>query len=176
MIFRKPFNLFLITLGSLFLLASISLSTHAVIAEEDAPIVAIPQLENNALGNTKSIADYKGKLIYLDFWASWCGPCRQSFPFLHDLQEEYADSGFIVIAVNVDSTLEPALNFLEKFPTNYPILIDHKNEMSTTYGVQGLPTSFLIDENGTVIYKHLGFKERDKKWITALVKQNLPKS
>ena len=174
MTFRKTLNVFVIAISSLLLRSSVSLTAHVIISDEKAPVVAIPELENNLLGSSKSIADYKGKLIYLDFWASWCGPCRQSFPFLHDLQEQYADNGFVVIAVNVDSTLEQALSFLEKFPTNYPILIDHKNEMSATYEVQGLPTSFLIDENGTVIYKHLGFKEHDKKWITVLVEQNLP--
>ena len=85
-----------------------------------------------------------------------------------------ANQGFEVIAVNVDAKLSDALRFLKKFPIDYPILLDSAYTMAQIYEVQGLPTAYLIDTEGNVIYKHLGFKEADKKWITALIEQNLP--
>jgi thiol-disulfide isomerase/thioredoxin len=159
------------TLSLILLL--LTLPAYSVEADEPAPIIALPQLENNVAGKMTSIADYKGKLIYLDFWASWCGPCRQSFPFLKEIRQQYVDQGFEIIAVNVDAKLEDGLRFLKKFPVDYPTLLDPKGVMSRAYLVQGLPTAFLIDREGNIIYEHLGFKERDKKWITALIEQNI---
>lgn len=156
------------------LLLAITLPAHSLNAEEQAPVVPLQQLENNVAGKTTSIADYKGKLIYLDFWASWCGPCRQSFPFLKEIRNKYVDQGFEIISVNVDVDLKDALGFLNSFPVNYPMLLDPDATMAAVYQVQGLPTAYLIDSEGNIVYKHLGFKERDKKWITALIEQNLP--
>lgn len=158
----------------LILLPLISHTSYSVEAEDIAPVVELPLLEDGIAGRTNSIANHKGKLIYLDFWASWCGPCRQSFPFLQKIRTQYANQGFEVIAVNVDAKLSDALRFLKKFPIDYPILLDSAYTMAQIYEVQGLPTAYLIDTEGKVIYKHLGFKEADKKWITALIEQNLP--
>ncbi len=157
----------------LFTLLFLAIPTLAIIAEDKAPHVALPLLEDHQPGKTTGINDYKGKLVYLDFWASWCGPCRQSFPFLKQLKEQYAEQGFEVVSVNVDTSLEPALKFLKDHPVNHPILLDPNGKMAERYGVQGLPTAFIIDRDGVVVYKHLGFKEKDKAWITALVRQNL---
>jgi thiol-disulfide isomerase/thioredoxin len=157
-----------------FIVTTITMNSYAVEAEEKAPIVELQRLEGETAANIISINDYKGKLIYLDFWASWCGPCRQSFPFLQDIRTRYANQGFEVIAVNVDAQLSDALRFLKQFPVDYPVLLDPKYTMAQTYAVQGLPTAYLIDTEGNVIYKHLGFKEADKQWITALIEQQLP--
>lgn len=164
--------------ASLFLLIAMPLIvpfTYAVEAEETAPVIKLPRLQEQAAGEITSIADYKGKLIYLDFWASWCGPCRQSFPVLQKIRTQYADQGFEVIAVNLDTELAPALKFLNQFPVDYPILLDPQYTMANTYGIQGLPTAYLINHEGTVIYKHLGFKKTDEKWLTALIEQHLPR-
>ncbi len=159
---------------SLILLIN-AVPSYAVEADDFAPIVDLPQLVDNKPGDKTNLLAHKGKLIYLDFWASWCGPCRQSFPFLQEIRNKYADQGFEVVAVNVDTELAPALRFLKQFPVNYPILLDHDAEKALSYGVQGLPTAYLINQRGQIVYKHLGFKEKDKKWITALIEQNLPK-
>lgn len=161
-------------LFSLILVISV-IPSYAVEADEFAPIVDLPQLKGDKAGSKTNLLEHKGKLIYLDFWASWCGPCRQSFPFLQEIRNKYADQGFEVVAVNVDTNLAPALRFLEKFPVNYPILLDHSAEKAQAYSVQGLPTAYLINQRGQIIYKHLGFKEKDKQWIIALIEQNLPK-
>ncbi len=166
---------------TLITLLCLLISSHTLAEKNDkespeaqaAPHIPLPLLENGAAGRTSGINDHKGKIIYLDFWASWCGPCRQSFPFLQNLRDQYHDQGFEIVAVNVDVELKDALSFLQNYPVDYPILLDPEGIMATTYGVQGLPTSFIIDRDGNVVYAHLGFKEKDKQWITALIKQNL---
>lgn len=140
---------------------------------QQAPNTPAKMLVNNLPGKLSSIADYKGKLIYLDFWASWCGPCRQSFPFLKNIRNKYADQGFEVVAVNVDSELKSALTFLKKHPVDYPVLLDPKGTMASAYSVHGLPTAYIIDRKGAIVYEHLGFKEKDKKWLIALIEQHL---
>ncbi len=150
-----------------------TLPSYAIDADDQAPSIPLKQLEGNIISKITEVNTYKGKLIYLDFWASWCGPCRQSFPFLNKIRNQYSSQGFEVIAVNVDTELADARKFLKNFPVDYPILLDPEGKMPIAYDIRGLPTAFIIDRQGTVVYKHLGFKERDKKWITALIEQNL---
>jgi len=154
-------------------LALIGLSSHAVEVGEIAPATPVNILEGTASGQAASIADYKGQLVYLDFWASWCGPCRVSLPILNEIRKEYASKGFEVVAVNVDENLDDALKFLNKYPVDYPILLDPKGQMPKAYQIPGMPTAFLLDREGTVIYKHVGFKKKDREKIISLIEKNL---
>lgn len=157
---------------SLFLVLAIS-PVYALEVGDSVQSVPLKLLENKAPGQAASIADYKGKLVYLDFWASWCGPCRVSLPILNEIRKEYGARGFEVVAVNVDENLDDALGFLEKRPVDYPILLDPKGTMPKLYDVKGMPTAYLIDENGTVLYKHVGFKKKDRKKIESLLDKYL---
>jgi len=156
---------------SLFLAASLP----AVALEEGEMSVNVPLnlLEDKASGQTVGIDDFKGQLVYLDFWASWCGPCRQSLPILNEIREEFKGKGFEVVAVNVDENLKDALGFLDRYPVSYPILLDPKGEMPKAYDVKGMPTAYLLDSTGKIIYKHVGFKKKDRKKIVELIKKNL---
>lgn len=154
---------------------SISIALNSYSAEKGSRAISIPLklLENSKAGKTVGVNTYQGKLIYVDFWASWCGPCRKSLPILNEIRAQYSNQGFEVVAVNVDEKLEDALKFLEKYPVDYPILLDPKGSMPKAYNIKGMPTAFLVDETGKIIYKHTGFKKRDRKKIEKLINQHL---
>lgn len=105
-----------------------------------------------------SLADLKGQVIYLDFWASWCTPCRHSFPWMNQLQQRYGDKGFRVIAVNLDKDRALASRFASETQPQFSILYDD-GSVAERYGVQAMPTSYLIDRKGHIVASHLGFRE-----------------
>lgn len=100
---------------------------------------------------------YKGKVVYVDFWASWCGPCRQSFPWMNHLQEKFAGQGLVVVAVNVDENRDDANAFLKQIPAHFPIVFDPHGQVAESYHVPGMPTTFLIDKQGKVRESRVGF-------------------
>lgn len=103
----------------------------------------------------------KGKLVYLDFWASWCGPCKHSVPWMNALLEKYQSRGLEVIAINLDQKAEDAQKFLEAYPANFKVAFDDKGLTPRLYGVKGMPTSYLIGRDGTILFQHMGFNEKD---------------
>ena len=106
---------------------------------------------------------YRGKVVYVDFWASWCGPCRQSFPWLDGLIHSYRSQNFVVIGVNVDKDRDRAEHFLNEFPAEFPIVYDPKGELASAYNVAGMPSGILIDRTGHVRFQHAGFSEKQKE-------------
>lgn len=113
-------------------------------------------------GNVK-LSGAAGSVVYLDFWASWCGPCRQSFPWMNSLQEKYRVRGLQVIGVNLDSKNEDVQKFLSKLPAKFTVAFDSKGTTPKVYGVKGMPTSFLIGRDGRIIFEHTGFREVDRE-------------
>ncbi len=105
---------------------------------------------------------YRGKVVYVDFWASWCAPCKQSFPWLDGLVREYQSQNFVVIGVNVDKDRDKAERFLTDTPADFPILYDPTGELATAYKVAGMPSGILIDRTGHVRFQHAGFSEKQK--------------
>ena len=115
-----------------------------------------------------SLSEYRGKVIYLDFWASWCGPCRKSLPLLNELRNELKDRGFEVLAINVDETREEGLRFLREYPVDYPTLFDDQST-AATYQLRGMPTAYLIDHEGKLHSQHVGFNPKDMTSIRSEV-------
>ncbi|MGB5326190.1 MAG: TlpA disulfide reductase family protein, partial [Pseudomonadales bacterium] len=109
--------------------------------------------------------NYRGKLVYLDFWASWCGPCKSSFPFMSALQDRYSDRGLVIIAVNVDRDSTEAMHFLEKFPAGFPVVMNPDGNLASEFKVLGMPSSYLIDASGAVVWSHKGFRKGDDEII-----------
>jgi thiol-disulfide isomerase/thioredoxin len=105
----------------------------------------------------------RGKVVLVDFWASWCAPCLHSFPWMNDLQKSHGGAGFVIVAVNVDQDPALADAFLKKVPAQFRVEYDAKGELARQFGVQAMPTSFLIDRDGNVRVHHAGFKEKQRE-------------
>jgi cytochrome c biogenesis protein CcmG/thiol:disulfide interchange protein DsbE len=108
------------------------------------------------------LSAYRGKVVYVDFWASWCGPCRESFPWLDTLMREYGGKNLVVIGVNVDHDRDRAERFLNETPAVFPIVYDPQGDIATTFKVTGMPNAILIDRNGKVRFQHTGFSAKKK--------------
>jgi cytochrome c biogenesis protein CcmG, thiol:disulfide interchange protein DsbE len=115
-----------------------------------------------AHGAGLDLSAYRGKVVYLDFWASWCTPCRQSFPWLGGLVNRYGTKDLVVIGVNVDQNHELAEEFLNATPANFPIIYDPHGEIATAFKVMGMPSAVLLDRAGHVRFQHVGFSEKRK--------------
>jgi cytochrome c biogenesis protein CcmG/thiol:disulfide interchange protein DsbE len=124
-----------------------------------APAFSLPQ----AGAGQQTLADLKGQVIYLDFWASWCGPCRQSFPWMNEMQAKYGNKGFKVLAINVDAKTADAEQFLAQTPARFAVAFDAKGETPGRYAIKGMPSSVLIGADGKVISVHAGFKQGDRE-------------
>jgi thiol-disulfide isomerase/thioredoxin len=103
------------------------------------------------------IKHHQGDVIYLDFWASWCGPCRKSFPWMNKIQSEHQSEGFTVISINVDSEQTLATEFLTNNPAKFTVVYDPKGELARFFKIQGMPSSLIIDKKGNIKYAHSGF-------------------
>lgn len=112
---------------------------------------------------TKAVQKNKGKVVLIDFWASWCGPCKKSFPWMNEIQEKYSKQGLKIIAVNLDTERELADKFLKSSPANFEVLFDPKGVSAEKFNVQAMPSSYLYDKTGKQRTKHFGFLEREKE-------------
>ena len=113
-------------------------------------------------GKTISSADFKGKVVVLDFWATWCPPCRAEIPGFVELQKQYGKDGVAVIGASVDSSDEIAAvkKFAEKFGINYPVGLADQDAVRAFGGVDAIPTTFIIDRDGRIVSRHMGFTEK----------------
>ena len=102
-----------------------------------------------------------GRVVYLDFWASWCGPCKQSFPWMESMKTAYAAQGLEIVTVNLDSKRADADKFLEQFHPTFDVRFDPKGELAELYKVHGMPSSLLIDRQGVTRFSHVGFRPID---------------
>jgi thiol-disulfide isomerase/thioredoxin len=103
---------------------------------------------------------YRGKVVYIDFWASWCAPCRESFPWLDQLERQFGSKDLVVIGVNVDHDRDSAERFLNENFVSFPIVYDPLGKIATAYKVKGMPSSVLIDRAGQVRFEHIGFSSK----------------
>jgi cytochrome c biogenesis protein CcmG/thiol:disulfide interchange protein DsbE len=108
------------------------------------------------------LSAYRGKVVYVDFWASWCGPCRESFPWLDELVREYRSKDLVVIGINVDKDRDRAERFLNETPADFPIIYDPRGDLASEYKVAGMPSAVLIDRAGHIRFQHAGFSVKQK--------------
>ena len=121
-----------------------------------------------------ALAAYSGKLVYVDFWASWCGPCAQSFPWLNQVQEKYGPD-LTVVGVNVDADAKAADGFLKKHPARFDIVRDPDGRLAEFYKIEGMPSSVLIGPDGRVLHKHSGFRTHPTAEYEAAIRAALPR-
>ena len=105
----------------------------------------------------QALAQHKGEVVYLDFWASWCVPCRKSFPWMNMVQEKYQTKGFSVISVNLDADYALAQKFLKENPASFSVIYDPKGKLAKHFKIQGMPSSMLIGRDGKIKQRHTGF-------------------
>ena len=125
--------------------------------ETPAPDFQLPTRD----GGTVRLSDLKGKVVYLDFWATWCPPCRRSFPWMNTLQERYGKDGLVVVAVSLDHSHKNMDRFLKQTRPTFVIAFDREGKVGDAYHVQAMPTSYLIDRQGRIRLIHQGFRQRD---------------
>lgn len=113
----------------------------------------------DSTGELVSLDRLRGRVIYVDFWASWCGPCRRSFPWMNELRRRYLDQGLTIVGINVDKKKTDAERFLLQTPASFTILYDAAGATPNTWGVRAMPSSYLIDRQGRVVAVEAGFTE-----------------
>jgi len=109
-------------------------------------------------GKNIKLSEHRGSVVMVNFWASWCGPCRQEMPILEQLYKRYQDLGFVILGVNTDENPANSRILLKDISVTFPVLFDSKNNIVKKYDVQAMPTTYLIDRNGNLRYVHKGYK------------------
>ena len=151
-----------LTLLAVVAMGLLPASAMAVSAGDPAPDFRLPVLGTKA---EQSLQDHRGQVVYLDFWASWCAPCRKSMPFMEALHQELASEGLRILAVNLDDEQALALKFVERYGVTYTNLFDGMATLPEMYKVMGMPTAVLIDRKGVVRWVHAGFSSKDEAEI-----------
>lgn len=120
-----------------------------------------------------NLSDYKDKVLYVDFWASWCVPCRKSFPWLESMHEKYSESGLEIITISLDKKSEDMEKFLSNYPISFKNIHDPNQLIAANYKIIGMPTSFIYNKSGDLIKVHAGYREKDKAALENLIVEHL---
>jgi cytochrome c biogenesis protein CcmG, thiol:disulfide interchange protein DsbE len=143
-----------------------SMTAQALETGDAAPALKLPTATASA---PMELAALKGKVVYVDFWASWCGPCKQSFPWMNDMQSKYAERGLEVVAINVDAKMADAQKFLAISPARFTVAFDAAGVTPKQFAIKGMPTSYLIDREGKITRVHSGFRDSDRSELEGAI-------
>ena len=138
-------------LGALLSLSQLSMASEVEGAAPDFTL-------KSKAGSNIRLQDLRGEVVLLNFWASWCGPCREEMPLMDKIYQQYKDLGFTILAVNVDEDSADADRFLASVPVSFPVLYDNQSKVSEQYKVDAMPTTVLIDRDGNKRFLHRGYK------------------
>jgi len=152
---------------------AIALLTSARGAAGDTAPRPAPAFTLPTLAGTVSLDSLRGRPVYVDFWASWCGPCRKSFPWMNDLQKRFGPRGLVVVAINLDKDRRPAEAFLREMSPAFTVAFDPAGRTAEAYGVPAMPSSFLVDAAGRIVATHAGFDSRKTAEIETRIQEVL---
>lgn len=138
----------------------------AVGLQDEAPDFTLKSLD----GGNLRLEEYRGQVVLINFWASWCGPCRQEMPLLDRLHHRYEDTGFAVLGINVEGDSDSAQEIVDKTKVTFPILIDVGQKVSELYNLEAMPSTVVVDRDGVIRYIHLGYKPGDEAKYVEVVK------
>lgn len=160
-----------LTICSVLLMMALSLNAHALSVGQASPDFTLP----SSTGKNIRLQELRGQVVLINFWASWCGPCRQEMPLLEDIYKKYSKLGFTILGINVEQDSSKAATYLRDVPVTFPILFDTQNTLSKLYDVNAMPTTVIVDRSGKIRYIHAGYKpgyeETYKKQIKDLIKE-----
>ena len=156
-----------------FVLAALMVPSLATAADQllpaaQAPVTPACTLTVQGEQAPTGLDKFRGQVVYVDFWASWCGPCRQSFPFMNQLQAEFADQDLAVLAINLDEEASEAQTFLASHPASFKVVGGANQECASSFHVEAMPSTYLIDRAGKVRYIHHGFRAGDVELLRGL--------
>jgi len=140
----------------------LSVCAYAAPTAPAAPTPAPDFTLKSATGENIRLAEMRGKVVMLNFWASWCGPCRQEMPLLDGIAKKYSKMGFVLLGVNVEQESTDAKKMLKELGVSFPILFDTDNKLSVMYKLEGMPTSVMIDKKGKIRYIDNGYRPGDE--------------
>ena len=163
---RKYSNLLPGLLLAAFTVLSTPYSVTAAEVGKPAPDFTLKSLG----GQNLKLSEMAGNVVLINFWASWCGPCREEMPLLNSLHNRYEPLGFTVLGVNVEEDVNGAKGFLKNFPVDFPVLLDSDNRVSKQYKVIAMPTTIVVDRDGNMRYLHQGYKSGDEAKYRQMVK------
>lgn len=150
------------------LLAALAIiSAASVQANDAAPDFTL----KSTTGDNVRLAEQRGTVVMLNFWASWCAPCRKEMPLLDELYQRYKDAGFVLYGVNVESDTAAADKLLEDIPVSFPVLYDPTSEVSKLYSVDAMPTTILIDRDGNIRHVNRGYRSGDEEKYRTQIKE-----
>ena len=158
----------LLAIATVFLFVSV---TNAEIAEGHAPDFTL----KSRGGENLKLSEYRGDVVMINFWASWCGPCRQEMPLLEELYKKYSDLGFTLLAVNVEEDSSKADGLLREIPVTFPVLFDNTNKVTKLYNVVAMPSTVIVDRDGNIRYIHKGYlpgyEDEYQKQVKELIRE-----
>ena len=143
-------------------MAAIVLASGAFAASGDSSGPAPSFTLTTLTGQPDGLSQYKGQVVMVNFWATWCGPCQQEMPLLDQMYKKYKPAGFTLIGVNVDKESPAVKELLARKPVSFPVLLDPANQVSKAYHVDEMPSSVIIDRKGQIRYIHRGYKPGDE--------------
>jgi peroxiredoxin len=150
----------------------VAATAHALKPGDEPPAIRLP----DQAGKEVDLQKLKGKVVVIDFWASWCGPCKQELPVLEALHKKYESKGLVIVGVNIDSSEKKMRNFLKATPLTFRRVHDKKLQVASRYEPSTMPSSYFIGRDGKIRHVHEGFRKEDAGKLEARVKELLGES
>ncbi len=152
-------------LGAILVIFTVSTLAASSLEGQVAPDFVL----RSATGENLRLSEYRGDVVLINFWATWCGPCRQEMPLLDDLYGRYQRVGFNLLGVNIDEDSRRAMQMVQELGVNFPVLFDEHKEVSKLYEVEAMPVTILVDREGIVRHVHHGYKPGyEEKYLTEI--------